>query len=237
MCNYRCNHRFLEARIAGRCIPLAAWPGVEPIARRWQIALPLLVFSIVLSFPLCAQYPTNYGFHMDEFDVLFAHGGTHQEETPAIDDAFPDHRAAATTAELKVSVDELRHPLRGKAQRLVATAWRYAVQGDHLRAISTLREGMTKMAAVIPYAHALLGIEYLHLGRNAEAVPEFTQAAVMFPHDAVVHSNFAVSLCIVGQFEHAEQEARLAVYLDPTLRPARELVHMLEENKAKQLRP
>jgi tetratricopeptide (TPR) repeat protein len=188
----------------------------------------------MFSIPLSAQYPSSNGFYVDEFDVLFEHGGMRQGETTAIDGAFPDHRASPTTGEPKVSVDELRHPLHGKARRVIATAWHYALQGEHLRAIATLREGMAKMAAVIPYAHALLGVEYLHLGRNAEAVPEFTEAARMFPHDAEVHSNFAVSLCIVGQFEHAEQEARLALYLDPALTSAQELVQMLEENKATQ---
>ena len=224
MCNYRCIDRSCKARLF--------------IALRLSIALPALIFSAVSCFPLRAQGPAmpGFGLRFDEFDVVFERGGFEHGGTAHMDSVFPARSAAPPSDALKVSVDELRHPLTGRARRVLATAWRYAQQGDHARAVSTLREGMAKAAAVIPYAHALLGIEYLHLGRNAEAVPEFTAAATSFPHDAVVHSNFAVSLCIVGQFDRAEREARLALYLDPALRPAQELVSMLEANEARQAR-
>lgn len=73
--------------------------------------------------------------------------------------------------------------------------------------------------------------EYLCTGRNREAVPEFAEAAKLFPHDATVHSNFGVSLCVVGEFDRAEQETKLALYLDPTLESAQQLMRMIASDK------
>jgi hypothetical protein len=35
------------------------------------------------------------------------------------------------------------------------------------------------------------------------------------------------------QFDHAEQEARMALYLDPNLHPAQEIMQIIAEDKAK----
>ncbi len=224
MCNYRCTKRFLRARLF--------------IALRLSISLQALVFSSAICFPLSAQTPATghaFGWHVDEFDALIEHGGFGPAGTPEVDAAFP-WRRTAPPSEYKVSVDVLRHPLTGKARRVLSTALRYVLKGDHARAISALQEGMAKIPSIGPYAHAMLGVEYLRAGRAAEAVPELVEAATSFPHDAVVHSNFAVSLCVVGQYDRAEGEVRLALYLDPTLGPAQELMRIIEANKARQER-
>jgi tetratricopeptide (TPR) repeat protein len=206
------------------------------IALQLPVSLPALIF-FTASFPLSAQMPgagIGYGFHVDEFDAMFEHDGFERGGTSEFDAAFPNRRAASPSEESKVSVDVLRHPLTGKARRVLGTALRYVLKGDHARAISALREGMAKIPSVAPYAHAMLGVEYLRAGRATEAVPELTEAATSFPHDAVVHSNFAVSLCVVGQYDRAEHEARLALYLDPALRPPQELMRMIAANKVTQ---
>ena len=153
-------------------------------------------------------------------------------DTQGPDLGFFKQTPPPSSGEPKVSADELRHPMTGKARRVLATALGYAKKGEHWRAIATLREGMAKVRAVVPYAHGLLGIEYMRTGRDAEAVPEFTQAAGFFPHDAAVHSNLALSLCVTGQLDSAEREARMALYLNPNLYSAREIVRLIEESKA-----
>jgi tetratricopeptide (TPR) repeat protein len=204
-----------------------------------SVFLPTLFFFAASCFPIYGQMATgtvDYRLRMDEFDVMFEHGRLGSEAASVIDSAFPNRVAPVVPDEPKVSIDQLRHPLTERARRVLATAWRYALKNDHAHAISTLREGMAKMAALVPYAHALLGIEYLRTGRNAEAVPEFTEAVSLFPHDAVVHSNFAVALSVTGQFDRAEQEARLALYLDPELNCAQELLQLLKADEAAQSR-
>ena len=195
MCNYRCVDGSRRVRFAG---------------------LFLVVFSVSGCFPLAAQFPgqLGHGLHADEFDTLFE-----REATPNLDSAFPPRSVAPFSEPSPVSVDALRHPLNGKARRLLEAALRYAEHGEHARAISLLQEGMAKVAAIIPYAHNVLGVEYLRTGRSVESVKEFDEAATLLPHDPVVRTNLAVSLCVTGQFEHAKEEARVALYLDPTWRP------------------
>jgi tetratricopeptide (TPR) repeat protein len=220
MCNYRCIDRFF-------------------IARRMSVFLPALIFFAAGCFPISAQMSSGtlgYHWHIDEFDTMFERGRFDGQGAPVLDSAFPNQVATPAPVETKVSVDELRHPLTERARRILAAAWRYAQKDEHARAISTLREGMAKVAALVPYAHALLGIEYLRTGRNAEAVPEFTEAVSLFPHDAVAHSNFGVALSVTGQFDRAEQEARLALYLDPALNSAQELLRMLKADETAQSR-
>ena len=138
-------------------------------------------------------------------------------------------RSRESGAQSTISADQLRHPLTGKARRLLAAVFAYAENGEHAKAIAALQEAMAKAPAVVPYAHGVLGVEYVRLGRNAEAVPELVEAAALFPHDALTHSNLAISLCLVGQTGRAEQEARLALYLNPSLEAAQLLLHDIEE--------
>jgi Flp pilus assembly protein TadD len=74
------------------------------------------------------------------------------------------------------------------------------------------------------------------MGQNAEALLELDEAVNLFPHDAGAHLNFAVPLCVVGQFDRAEQESSLALYLDPASNSAQEIVRILADGKAKQAR-
>jgi hypothetical protein len=67
-----------------------------------------------------------------------------------VDSVFPDRRATPASAQPKVAVDELRHPLSGKARRLLDKAVGYAQRGDDANAISTLRKGMAREPALIP---------------------------------------------------------------------------------------
>jgi tetratricopeptide (TPR) repeat protein len=172
-----------------------------------------------------------YGFQGDEFDALYEHGRINDGRVSNFNTAFPALPHGPSSEPPLVTIEQLRHPLTGKARRWLAKAFSYAKRGEHALAISTLREGVMKEKTLAPYAHGLLGIEYLRTGRNREAVPELAEAVSLFPHDAVVRSNFAISLCVVGEFDRAEQETKLALYLEPTLESAQELMRMIAVDK------
>jgi tetratricopeptide (TPR) repeat protein len=222
MCNHGFIGRFLQApSLAAALAPLLLFlfPPCSPMAAQMQI-------------PGTVQPPT---MHADEFDVFFGRPEIWRADAASFNGAAAP-QTSGTSMEPKVSVDELRHPLTEKARRLLATALAYVGKGEHRKAIATLREGMAKVRALVPYAHGVLGVEYLRLGQTAEAVPELAEAATLFPHDAMVHSNLAVSLCMSGQTDRAEREARLALYLDPESYPAQVLLSDIEEAKARQAR-
>jgi len=73
----------------------------------------------------------------------------------------------------------------------------------------------------------------MRTGRVAEAVAEFTESAALFPHDAGNRSNLALSLLVTGQLDRAEQEIKVALYLDPTMPNAQEIAQWISEDRAR----
>jgi tetratricopeptide (TPR) repeat protein len=169
---------------------------------------------------------------LHESDILFR-GPVDPQANPSGLTGGIASRVPESSAELKVSVDELRHPLTRKARSALATVLGYAERGEHEKAIATLEQAMAKIRELRPYAHQILGVEYMRVGRAPEAIAELAEAVDLFPHDAAAHSNLAVSLCMTGQMNRAEQEARLALYLDPLAHSAQVLLSDIEETKAR----
>ena len=147
--------------------------------------------------------------------------------------SFPVPPQASDASELKISADELRHPLTDRARRILLKAWNYSKRGDHSHAIAIMREGAAKVRSLIPYSHGFLGIEYIQTNQASEAVAELKESAELFPHDVCnrTFQNLALSLCLTGELDGAEREARLALYLEPTLNSAAEIVQVVEEKK------
>jgi Tfp pilus assembly protein PilF len=112
-----------------------------------------------------------------------------------------------------VSVDQLRQPLSPKAFRMLETAQADARLGDHLKAVEELRLAVNERSAA-PYAHAILGTEYIRLGQVNNAVAELEQAVRLLPHDQGVQSNLGYALCLSGEKDRAELEVRRALELD-----------------------
>jgi len=112
-----------------------------------------------------------------------------------------------------VSSDRLQHPLSAKATKMIRKAQDYAASGDHFKAIDQLKLALKETSAA-PYAHALLGQEYLKTGQAAAAAAELEQACLLLPHDAVVHSNFGYALFLTGDSAGGEREVRRALELD-----------------------
>jgi hypothetical protein len=60
-----------------------------------------------------------------------------------------------------------------------------------------------------------LGIVYAKTGEANEALDQYEQALMLEPNVAVLHSNKAAALVMLGRWEEAEQAARFALQLDP----------------------
>lgn len=124
------------------------------------------------------------------------------------------------------SVDELRHPLSGKGQRLIESGQRYAKAGDHDRAIAEFRKGLRESASA-PYACALLGIEYLRTRDFPAAVASLTEAIQYMPRLSANHSNLGYAFFLMGKRDSAERELREAVKLDNVAPQPRYLLGLL----------
>jgi tetratricopeptide (TPR) repeat protein len=129
-----------------------------------------------------------------------------------------------------VSADQLRRPLSTKAAKLLRQAQSYASSGDHGRAIEELNLALREPSA-IPYAHAMLGVEYLKTARAAAAIEHLEPAAQMLPHDAAIHSNFAYALFLTGDLDRAEREVRRALELDSTNKGAQLVLNYIVRSR------
>ncbi len=67
-----------------------------------------------------------------------------------------------------VSIDLLRHPISGKARKMLQMALRDARSGDHESSITQLKETLARFPDSAAYVHSLLGVEYVRTGRFAK---------------------------------------------------------------------
>ena len=112
-----------------------------------------------------------------------------------------------------VSVDELRHPLSRKGQKLIDKIEKELQAGDRSSAMEELNLAVKEPSAA-PYAHNILGVEYLKVHKVSEAVDELAQAIALMPGFAAGHSNLGYALCLNGQSEQGFQEIEQALNLD-----------------------
>jgi Flp pilus assembly protein TadD len=105
--------------------------------------------------------------------------------------------------------------------------------GEHPAAIKELRETLVQEPSSAPYAHSLLGVEYVQNQQFAEARNSFEEAVRLMPHESVNHSNLGVTLAVAGDWNSAEQEARKALELDPGNSKAKSLLDLAVSRKPK----
>ena len=117
---------------------------------------------------------------------------------------------------------QLRHPLTRKGMKLIKKVESYLKLGQRDKAHEKLVEALQEPSAA-PYAHAILGTEYLKDGRPAAAVPELEDAASVLAI-AGVHSNLGFALCLTGHLAHGRQELAEALRLDGDSAQARFLM-------------
>lgn len=122
--------------------------------------------------------------------------------------ATPDSAPAGT-----VSAEQLQHPLSPKGAKLLNQARNYAQMGRHDKAIAQLKIALKEKSAV-PYAHSMLGAEYLRTGQAPMAIGELEQAITVLPRNVPDRSNLGYALFLTGDLDRAEQETRRALELD-----------------------
>jgi Flp pilus assembly protein TadD len=134
----------------------------------------------------------------------------------------------------------LRHPLSSKARRLFEKAMRLAELGNHQAAIAGLRDALAKCPSDAPYAHNLLGLEYVEVQQYGEAKESFAEATRLMPRESSNHSNLGLSLAIVGEWDSAETEERKALQLDKTNSKAQMILEALlvrKRNRSVETKP
>jgi tetratricopeptide (TPR) repeat protein len=122
-----------------------------------------------------------------------------------------------------VSVEQLQHPLSRRGERLLRRAKNFAAMGDHDKAIAALQVALKEPSAV-PYAHSLLGSEFLRVNEIPAAIEALEQAVKLLPRTAVNHSNLGYALFLLGDAQRAEQEVRQALDLDRNNEKTRRLL-------------
>jgi tetratricopeptide (TPR) repeat protein len=130
-----------------------------------------------------------------------------------------------------ISADELARPISRKGFKLLLKADGYIEARDHDKAIDTLQQALKERSAA-PYAHGLLGTEYLKIGRIADAVTELEQAVQLMPHHAPSRSNLGYALYLSGNQERAEQEVRKALTLDSSNPKTRYVLSVIRRGPA-----
>jgi len=160
-----------------------------------SVRLILSILSVTIwTFPATAQYMPPFGRGISNGAPTGAMTGKGASVEPfgctdSVISASSDCRRGAEESDSSVSVvpsqpkvpagtvsaDELRHPLSGKALRLIKKASSLIQAGDHVHAIEQLREAV-KIPAAAPYAYSLLGQEHLRLGQPEAALPELEEA-------------------------------------------------------------
>ncbi len=112
-----------------------------------------------------------------------------------------------------VSVEQLQHPLSGKAAKMLNRAANLGAMGRHDKAIEQLQAALKEPSAV-PYAHSLLGQEYLKTNQVPVAITELEEAVKLLPHNVADHSNLGYALFLEGNLDAGEREVRQALELD-----------------------
>ena len=129
-----------------------------------------------------------------------------------------------------ISTEELARPVSRKGVKLLEKAQDHSRSGEHDKAIEELRLALQEPSAV-PYAHSILGAEYLRTGRVAEAVIELEVAVQLLPHNAPNRSNFGFALYLAGERERGEQEVRKALVLDSGNSKTRHVLNVIERGR------
>jgi tetratricopeptide (TPR) repeat protein len=116
-----------------------------------------------------------------------------------------------------VSVEELRHPLEGKAQRALLAARSHLDSGRRELGMQELRQALADPVAM-PWALSILGTEHLKNGQLDVAIGELQEAVRLLPRFEN-HSNLAYALLLTGRADLLEtglREARRALQLNPS---------------------
>ena len=202
-------------------------PNVS-LAAGFRVAAMISFFGIA-SAPLSGQVFLGNPYDQNRVFGYSSRGLIELGDTSS----FPDSRARVPLGPATVSADVLRNPLSSKARRRLEKALRLSELGEHPAAIKELRETLVKEPSSAPYAHNLLGVEYVESGQFDDARNSFEVAVRLMPHESINHSNLGFTLAVAGDWSSAEQEARKAIQLDSANSRAKTLLEIIRGRKTK----
>ena len=152
------------------------------------------------------------------------------DDSLAASEAFVFVTPARTAPAGLVPADELSRTVSKKGARLLNKARDYVDSGNHKKAIEALLEAVNEPSAA-PFAHGVLGTEYLKIGRIADAVTELEQSVQLLPHNVPSRSNLGYALYLAGEQERGEQEVRKALVLDSSNAKTRYVLSLIERGR------
>ena len=126
---------------------------------------------------------------------------------------LPDRSGSQPISGL-VSLRELQHPIPKKALKQAYEAQQFARANNIPKAIAKL-ESAISIDPAYRDAHLNLGVEYVRVGRRADARAEFQKALDIGPPIAPIYIDLALISLALGQSREAETLARRALELDP----------------------
>jgi tetratricopeptide (TPR) repeat protein len=135
-----------------------------------------------------------------------------------------------------VSVEQLQHPLSPKAAKLLERARNFSAMGLPGKAIAQLQAALKERSA-IPYAHSMLGVEYLKTNQIPEAISELDQALKLLPRNVPDRSNLGYALFLSGDLDGAERETRKALELDRNNPKTGRVLSKILEARRRKARP
>jgi Flp pilus assembly protein TadD len=98
---------------------------------------------------------------------------------------------------------------------MIDKAQQLSAEGKHQEAIEQLLDTVKKYPVAAGRVQSFLGVEYIQTEQYTQAVKALREAVRLLPHDAINHSNLALSLAAAGEIPAAIVEVRRAVELDP----------------------
>jgi hypothetical protein len=124
-------------------------------------------------------------------------------------------RAANKPISGLVSLRDLQHPIPKKAIREAYEAQQFSRDHNLPKAIARL-ENAIRIDPNFRDAHLNLGVEYIRVGRTADAHAQFQRALEIGPPAAPIYTDLALTSLALGEYREAESFARQALELDPT---------------------
>jgi tetratricopeptide (TPR) repeat protein len=112
-----------------------------------------------------------------------------------------------------ISVRDLQKPVPPKAMRAFTEAQRDSESGHSAEAIRKLEIAL-RLHPDYWAARCNLGVEYVRLGRNKEALEQFELAAASGERSATLYGNLSFAYYALGRLQDAEYAARRALSLD-----------------------
>lgn len=125
-----------------------------------------------------------------------------------------------------VSLHDLQHPVPKKAIREAYDAQQLARAHDYQKAIVKL-ENAIRIDPSYRDAHLNLGVQYVRVGRGADALAEFKKALDMGPPEALIYADLALASLALHQNHEAETFAHKALELDPANSGAQKILQVL----------